>query len=266
MSKKPQRVGGEAQTSIPHFRAYKSGLTRSGEQFYLFYSVQVQASPDRPPWKVLMSTGEVITDNEIRGWVDSARLPFPLNNEDLAVLAEALNLMRVTIHAKDAAPFHLESAMQRVIKNIDGLLRDLPKVIKFGRESGSQGAVPAINALENLLSVTGSADESLAIRAGKWGKRQGPKRRSAPWHYDMQYLAWILERAATRSGKPVSFTQPAAPAVKFIDAALERAHIVHGGPEIMAREMARYNAKNKKDMARYNLKKASNSNELDRLK
>ena len=135
MKKSSQHGADQTRDSIPHSRVYTSGLTAAGEQVLM---LGVGASPGQPSVTELMGQGEIITEAEIRAW--SVRLPFPLNGDDLAKLADALNLMRVTVHPKDAIAPQQEAAMRRVIKHIDGLSRELPALIEFGRKFGSAGA------------------------------------------------------------------------------------------------------------------------------
>jgi hypothetical protein len=139
--------------------------------------------------------------------------------------------------------------MKRVIKHIQGLSRDLPTVIDIGHQYGSAGAAPVIEALDNLLSAAKSAAEGLSVRAANWGRTIGKQRYSAPWHDDIVCLACILEEAATKQHKRVSFTKATAPAVAFIDSALTRAGVRHGSPDAIARAMARYKSRTKKRAA-----------------
>ena len=104
---------------------------------------------------------------------------------------------------------------------------------------------PALDAFDNLLSASRSAKKWLAIRAANWSRKIGRQVYSAPWHEDAAYLAFIIEVAAARSDKRVSFTKPTAPAVAFIDAALERARVKHGSLDAIARAMARFKGKRK---------------------
>ncbi len=236
MSKLPKAPAAWNRASIPHFRAYTSGVATSGDRTF---TIRGGASPDRPPINALMNEGDVIAEDEIR--VLSARLPFPLNADEVGELAWALNFMRVTMHAKNAVPSHQSAMWQQITKNIGALLQDLPQVIEDGRKFGSPGAAPALDALENLHSAAKFADAWLALRAANWDRKREPKaKQHASWHDDAVYLSLILEKAADRSGKAVSFTKPTAPAVIFIDESLKRAHVSHGGPEAIAREMARY--------------------------
>ena len=200
-------------------------------------------SPEQPSVTELMGQGEIITEAEIRAW--SVRLPFPLNGDDLAKMAVALNLMRVTVHAKDAIAPQQEAAMRRVITHINGLSQELPPLIAAGRKFGSAGATSAFDAFDNLLSAVKLAKKWLNVRAANWSRKIDGQRHSAPWHDDAAYLAFMLERAAARSGKRVSFSKPTAPGVAFIDVALKRAHVKHGSYGAIARAMARFKSKMK---------------------
>ena len=143
MPKSQKRDFDQQRKSIAPFRAYEICQATSGERCFV---VRTGASPDQPPVEILVTKGAVITPNEVVEW--PARLPFKLSVADASELASALNLMRVTVHAKDAAPFHREAAIQRILKYIDGLIQELPEIINFGRENGSTGAAATLDALE----------------------------------------------------------------------------------------------------------------------
>jgi hypothetical protein len=218
------------------FRDYSSRMNGSG--YFLF----IKSNLKKPALDRLVGEGEVITDAEVAGLLKE--WPFALSADHVRALAEALNLMRVTTHAKDiAVPFHLEQAHHRVSKNVTELRRDLPKLIEAYRKFGTQRAVVSVSVFEDLLSAASRTDEYLSSCLSRWGEIAAPKRRSAPWHADAIYLAWILRQAAERAGEPLSFTKEETRAVAFIDAALTRAGVKHGGLGSIARELARYQAK-----------------------
>jgi hypothetical protein len=191
-----------------------------------------------------MGEGEVITDAEVVSW--ASELPVPLSADDVRELVSALNLMRVTVHVKDVKlPFHLKQAHQRIEKSILELTQDLPKLIEAYRKFGTERAVTSVQVFEDLLSAGRRADEYVRHARAPWGGAAAPKYTSAPWHGDAIYLVWILRLAAGRAGKPLSFTKGETPAVAFIDTALTRAGVEHGGLESIARAMSRYKAKMK---------------------
>lgn len=185
----------------------------------------------------LAQSGNVITLEEVQKM--ASVLPFPAPSAAIRHLADSLNFMRVTVHAKDAVPAHLQTATDRVEKYVAGLLKELPILIKAGRQLNTPKSNATAEGFEAFLSAVQVFDHYSPHGA------PGAK----PWHDDATYLAFVVEDIASQAGSRVSFTKPTAPAVIFIDRALKRAGVRHGTPEAIARALARRKASDKIKMA-----------------
>ncbi len=169
----------------------------------------------------------------------ASQLPIPLTADDLDELRFAVNLMRVTVPAAHAPSFHfgaLQGASQQVEKSLATLRKDLPKLIKHHRDFDSERAAESAEVLAKVLAA---ADAYFNERWIAWGGRT-PSRRHEWWHDDAIYLHFILDNAARQQRRDLSFSYGTAPAVAFIDAALNRAKVQHDTPEAIARMLARY--------------------------
>jgi hypothetical protein len=229
---------GRREVAIPAFRHYSSKMDAVGN-----VALFVSSNLDEAAIGELIAKGRFIDGDEVAKW--SKKLPIVLCDDDVRGLVTALNFMLATVHAQHGAVplFHLESAHRRAERSIAELVKELPRILEFGRKHGSAETLSGVAIFENLLAASESANNYLkASRARFGGESTKPQRRSASWHGDAIYLRWLLEEAGKRAGKSMSFTKPDAPAVEFIDTALTRAQVNHGSPASIAREMARYKA------------------------
>jgi hypothetical protein len=175
----------------------------------------------------------------------ASKLPISLNAEELHELPYAINLMRVTVDIGQAPSPHFkvfQEVSRRAETNLAALRKDLPKLIRFHREFGSEKAAESVEVLATILSA---ADEYSNESWNAWGGRT-PPRRHKWWHDDVIYLAFVLDRAARRQDAALSFSHPKAEAIVFIDAALTRAKVKHGHPEAIAQALVRYFDRRKK--------------------
>jgi hypothetical protein len=175
--------------------------------------------------------------SEVTEMAAKVGLKIPLDKEAVK-LAEVLKLFRATTHAG----FHPEleahhQALDRVEKNVEELLQDLPRLIEFHDDLRSTRSATSAEMFNTLLAAV----EYLRVRRAVWGGGPSPRRNAALWHDDAIYLSFILQTAAVRAQARLSFTKIEAPGVKFIHEALTRAGIKHGGPAAIAQAMVRYN-------------------------
>jgi hypothetical protein len=176
--------------------------------------------------------------SEVTEMVAKVRLKIPLDKQVEYELAWALKLFRATTHA--VLPPEIEAhqhALNRVEKNVEELLQDLPRLIEFYRDLHFTRADASAEMFKTLLAAV----RYLKVRRASWGGGPSPRRNAALWHDDAIYLSFILGTAAVRAQARLSFTKIEAPGVKFIHEALTRAGIKHGGPGAIAQAMVRYN-------------------------
>jgi hypothetical protein len=237
-------------THIRPFRAYSTKMVRlpNGGTFPVV-DIKVSSAVEI---KRLSKQGNVIQEAEIRDWWSRfKKATFQLDDAEVRKLVWILNLMRVTVHAEDAAPLHLESAARRVETCVSQLSIDLPTLIDAHRRYDGQMAHNSVMVFERLLSAVVLTTDYLKVARGTSRKPQG---NSAPWHGDAIFLALIIEQAAERAGKPPpSFTKDTAPAVIFLDEALTRAGVEHGDVAAIAQALNRYKRKRKADVNRFPL-------------
>lgn len=134
--------------------------------------------PREEDFEKLTNSEDVITADEILVWAKNLR--FQLDETSVHVLVKGLNLMRVTAHANDAVPFHLEKATRSVEIYVAGLCKELPMLIKVGRDMNTQTSNGVADAYESFLRVVRLVNQVVAHTSS--GKR------SAPWHGDAAYL------------------------------------------------------------------------------
>jgi hypothetical protein len=237
-----------SEVSLPPFRHYTDQIVRVGNELAVLV---VMRCSDRLNVERLMKEGNVITQEEVSEW--NKMLPFQLPPKDLADLTDELNLIRVTVPHDEAIAdlSHLEAAHRRVEKSITQLTQDLPTLIEFLTTRTGQRSATSATVFDDLLASATNVRSYLTFTRGLWGDRLAKARggHNALWHGDAVYLMFLLELAAKRAGQVLSFTKPTTPAVRFIDAALDRAGVEHGSVEAISRELARYKAK-AKDLAR----------------
>jgi hypothetical protein len=224
----------QSSLHAPPVRFYRSLREPTGQPYLVIeYSNIRQSKLD-----ALMKEGAIV-EKEVTSW--SAKFRFGLSRSEVGALVWALNLIRVTVHLRDA-PTHslvaeakeLELLHRRTEKSIRQLSADLPKLIDFRCRYGADGRV-----LQAFLVATFQAEGLLKKSWSGWAdayRRSGHK----SWHDDALYLAAFLTRAANSAGKPLSLTKETAPAVEFIHAALQRAKVQHGSCGAIARALARY--------------------------
>jgi hypothetical protein len=199
------------------------------------------ANPDRsgPDVDTLMGQGKVIIRDEIAGWC--SKLPFIPNDHELDEMGNALNLIRVTKPREEAVPNPPE--LDRAARALSLLSIDVPVLLRMQQkalaEAGPNAAAQdvirrnkLIINLKNLLSTV------LALQEDKFMVPSEPKRRTATWHRDLEYVAFLFGGIAKKHGAVVSLTKAGAPGVEFLRTALARAGIYQDGQAI-AKEMAR---------------------------
>jgi hypothetical protein len=175
---------------------------------------------------------------EVNDLAAKVRLKVPLDDDVVQALAMALKLFRSTSHA--VLPPELEAheqALKRVEKNVEELLRDLPRLIEFHLDLRSTRADASTKVFNTLLT----AAEYLKVSQASWGGGPSRRRDAALWHDDAIHLSFLLGAAAERAKARLSFTKAEASGVRFIDEALTLAGIEHGGPGAIAQAVARYN-------------------------
>jgi hypothetical protein len=195
----------------------------------------------------MASKGDVITESEISKLANET-LPIQLRAEEISEIVDILNIMRVTATPEESASerFDITAPMQRTEKSIAQLAKDLPKLIEFHEQQESHIAAAAAAVFTNLLASAVSAKDHFRAAAANWGGQQPAPSRIARWHGDLRYIALLLEAAAERAGRVLSFTKPEALAVKFIHRALRRAKVKGNTPDAIAREMAREKRRQKR--------------------
>jgi hypothetical protein len=141
----------------------------------------------------LMAKGAVVTEAELGR--KSRELRLGLADDHLRDVVEALNLMRVTVHPKDAFPPELEP-YEEVFKNVERcvneLRRDLPKVIEAHLKFDSERAAASAAYFKAGLDVM---NVYLHERWSAFGGRP-PSRRREPWHGDAVYLQVVAQQSA----------------------------------------------------------------------
>jgi hypothetical protein len=191
----------------------------------LYYSV----GPDDSLLDSLMTQGDVIRPNEIRPWLAPLKMTLPEN--DLQELVSILNLIRVTRN-HPAGPSPERIAFARALAVISDTGTKLSEILDQGVAWGGPNAsdfqsisllIPQITTL--VADVRRLQQDPLFMNVPK-------KRTTAVWHEDIDAIKFVLERAAERLGKPVSFTKDAAPAIEFIDKALKRAGVASSQPAV----------------------------------
>jgi hypothetical protein len=144
-----------------------------------------------------------------------------LNRDDVRHLAWAVSVMQATelkersSHPDLVEERRLTSAQLRVneaMRELSGLAPDSSLLTEFHRKHESSIA----NVFERLRTAT---NKYRAARQPIWGLWPRP---ITAWHRDAIYLMNVLEAAAKRAGKRLSFTKEESPAVQFISQALNR--------------------------------------------
>jgi hypothetical protein len=232
---------------LPPFRHYKETIVPFGSNLVKAVAMILN---DRTTAEDLAKKGDVITEQDVLEWAQSF-LPFELDVKELSNLSCDLNIIRVTVFPEDAifGFYDIEVPFQRTEKSISQLKADLPKIIDFLQKCGGFVAPVSTTVFAELLKSILGAEAHLRMTGSRWGDQQRATGRTARWHADVRYVATILEGAAARAGNHrLSFTKATAPAVKFINRALQRAGVQIGSPDAIAREMARYKSDQKKKL------------------
>jgi hypothetical protein len=203
------------------------------------------ANPDRagPSIETLMGQGNVITRNEIAGWCSN--LPFTPTDHELEEMAYALNLIRVTKPREEAIPNPPE--LDRVAKALALLSTDVPVLLRMQQKALDERGpnATARSVLRGTKLVIDLANLWAAVQTLRNDQimvPSEPKRRSAAWHRDLKYIAFLFGGIIRKHRAVVSLTNAAkaapGPGVEFIRTALARAGIHHDNQAI-AKEMAR---------------------------
>lgn len=232
---------------IAPFRAYSTEMVRL-ENGDIFPIVDIKVS-SAGEIERLSKQDDVIQEIEVRKWWSKfTNATFQLDVAEVRKLVWALNLMRVTVHGEEAAPFHIESAIRRAEKCVTQLSTDLPNLIEAHRGYGGRMAANTVIVFEKLLSAITLTSDYLKVARGTSRRPQG---NSAPWHGDAIFLMLIIEQAAERANKPPpSFTKHSSPAVDFIHKALARAGVEHGDHVAITQALVRYKRKRQADISR----------------
>jgi hypothetical protein len=172
---------------VAPFRYYLQDVGPEGLRAYA-----IATWPSGSDLKDLLVKGEVVTEDEVEGKFRELRID--LVGDGPGAFAEALNIMRVTVHAKDALSHSLapyEDALKSVERCVDELSRTLPKVIDAHRKVDSERAVASAAHFSRLLEAI------KAYQGERWVAFGGrpPSRRREPWHGDAVYLMGLYNEA-----------------------------------------------------------------------
>ncbi len=189
----------------------------------------------------LMAAGTMISQEHIR------LLRAPMKLGDIADLDEqlefALNLMRVTKHASEAAPLVYRDAHEQTAQAILTIIGNLPIVIERlqlalaypqTRSSAAQliRRTELVNKCRTLQAAAVSAQSSISVE---------PKSRRPAWHSDVFWLIYIINLAAFEKGKILSYTKASSPAVEFLRQAMALTG-QHVGADAIGKAYSRYKA------------------------
>lgn len=194
--------------------------------------------------------GQVITEEEVRGWFTAAGaragLPDP-PSPHLSSLAHNLNILRVTADM-DQLRTPEDPRVDRVKRALLTLQEDLPALIEGGRRSqalaAEQGRPAFLSAeqqaaVERLHEAVVEALPSFHFRA--------PAKRRQPWHAAADLIASSAVGAWRAAGsRPLGVGKPTSPAVVVTAAALERIGVRDAdgepvAPEAVSKALARRN-------------------------
>ncbi len=168
------------------------------------------------PERDFYADGDAIERDWVRQLLQIKEIPF--SDSDLDDIHRALNLIRITVHAKDALSF---DPLARIGPALTVLLEDLPTLIDLAHNPPlkSQPKLPLAAALQKLLIAAQVVD--------RLGVRNVPGRRgAAAWHGDAMWLAFLLRQSTANVGAPlerVILKSAEGNGVNFIFEALKRA-------------------------------------------
>lgn len=175
------------------------------------------------PVKLLSGPGDVISSEEIHALMRLSKLP--LIDPDITDLVDDLNLIRVTVHPKQALPDGFEDPVAGLDAKLKAAVDLIP--IADAHLKASIGAFPKgvgrpkreriVHSLSQLQMAIEETRQLLTIPVAT--------NHSAYWHDDAFYIGWHVQRLADTQGIPISITKPSSSGVDFICQVLERAHV-----------------------------------------
>lgn len=184
----------QTSNKIGLFRAYKDIIDEHG-----IYMIELLLHPDT---KYATDDKDKIRESEIIKLLKDCSIQVDVDNAvDLYTVKEltrALNVMRVTIYAEDAVPFHLDQMGARAEAHIAGLAKELPRMIEVYKEAGNHRSLISAKVYEDLLAAIKCAESYQKQRDKVFGRAAERKRRSL-WKRDAIFLSVCLEKVE-RSG------------------------------------------------------------------
>jgi hypothetical protein len=163
-----------------------------------------------------LAAGTPITSAELPAMFGGLTKP---DDENLQHLKTALNIMRVTVRAKDFPRL----VLNRVKSDFSALLESMPLLVDLQKQDRefapkSQGAVyhgqQIVSAFETVLNNTRQADKFIG--------KQAPKRKFPAWFSDALWLASYLRMVFETTHGEIGVTKPDSRGVLFIARALKR--------------------------------------------
>ena len=205
-------------------RRFEVATDREGKR-NLYYSV----GPDDSLVDSLMTQGNVIRPDEIRPWLEPLKMT--LAEDDLQELVSILNLIRVTRN-HPAGPSPERVAFAKALAVISDTGPKLSEMLDQGLAWGGPDASDFQSISLLIPQITALVADAQRLQQDPLFTNVPKKHTTAVWHEDIDAINFILERAAERLGKPVSFTKDESPAVEFIDQALRRAGVASSQPAV----------------------------------
>jgi hypothetical protein len=219
--------------AVRPYRYYRQKVDSTGLVGYA-----VATWPESQALNDLMAKGsDVITEAEIEH--KTRELGIGLVGDDLRNIVDHLNLMRVTVHAKDVLSPALgpyEEDIKSVERCMNELLRKMPKVIEAHLKVDTERAFVSAARFYALLQAT------MAYQGDRWIAFGGRplSRRTEPWHGDAVYLMALYNRARGKSDF-LSGVNAKSAIVAFIAWAIDRTGNGHHKPEAIAQALNRRN-------------------------
>jgi hypothetical protein len=157
----------------------------------------------------------------------------PYGPDELDELANALNILRVTVPASEALSF---DPLDRIGPAFAILSEDLPLMIDLARNPPSNSTPRLVEAaaLKRVLEAVHRANRFVQNVPGRRGGK--------PWHDDAMWLVFLLRTAAYRRGSPedVVLTSATGNGVQFISAALKCACQLNLSGDAIVKAVRRY--------------------------
>jgi hypothetical protein len=214
------------------FRGYCERTTPRGD------SLTMELGTDPETLKALMRKG-AIKETEIRDLAREHHIPMSA----VPALTWALNAMRATrpadnpldVDGTKAASEEYRVVFERLLGDITELRRGLSKLIDAGssgenliRLKRDHRDIGVIDIDIRRLSNFREEATKLADYLRRWSSETS---NSITWHGDIAWLVRLIEQAADKEKRKVSFTNPGADGVAFIEAVLIRAKVLRSDSE-----------------------------------